>query len=694
MKLNKITTFLSSLLLSISLFSENLNVQDLYKEKKDSVPASVQSVNVYEYLASNHLPTMTGEESKEAKTNSEIERYNQELRDKWFNISGTVKIPALGGVEKLRQAYLIFGAKNTDIKNNTGPQRLDQSTLIDLEILSGSKSKMQRNLISLFEPYLHTAIGKVQLQKMLCQPLQNPDELQKRQNKIKELLADAPKLEQLNTALQGLTTNENEFLWFWKNLSKSTFDQLEKDAVPTVFPLPTVAMKQIEKIPSLTEGVSKGTLLFKLLLNPIVWTLVGTGFVLYKIGLEDLKELLCKENMEMVKLGLKDIWDNNSGVISFYGTYFSAITALITYQNIKDIAIYNEANNAILTKMNCVARFIDIAREVLGPDTFSREVIGSDEFSSESKEIASLINLLNTKTFKTRPSSLSYKGRAITAFTVINKLKNQFIPMLEKLGQLDAHVAIASFMQAQQNNYCFPSYVQKNKPYISINQYWHPFLNSNTVIKNDIELGGDGVKNIIVTGPNAGGKSTALKSITLAIILAQTLGITPASNMTLTPFKIINTYMNIADDAGSESLFQAEMHRAANLLELVKKQTNKDFIFIIMDELFTGTNPLEGQSAAYGVVRKLINFNNSMLVFVTHFQNLTKLEKETNGMIKNFKVWVDQSNGHISYPYLLAPGISNQTIALDLLTEEGFDPDILKHSYEMLNYLKKTSDKN
>lgn len=628
--------------------------------------------NIYEYIAEIHLPTMAHEESQEILKNAEIDRHNEDVqKSNFFKVGDVAQLPELGDVEKLRQAYLILGSQKQATKSFF--LRLDATTLDDLEILSGQKSKLQRHLIALFDPYFHSAIGKVQLQKMLCQPLTNIDELQKRQDKIRKLFVDTSKLEGLNKKLNRLRKAENEFLWFWKSMSTSAFDQLETLAVPKLIPLPGSMMHEVEKNPLATEAMSRTALGLQLLGNPISWAAIAFGIIISQIGWDASVRLF-----QLMADGSGEFVRQNPGVAS----YVFILTAFATYGNVKSFADYNAATNVFHAKMNSVATFIKTAEELLG-----------DEFVRKNKEdVATLVSLLKTSTFKSAPSFFAYKGRAVAAFTLMNELKNNFVTMLDKVGQVDAEVAVASFMQAQAKNkngvYCFPNYVEKEAPYINLGEYWHPFLNHETVITNDLELGQTASRNIIVTGPNAGGKSTALKSISLAIIMAQTLGIAPARSLTFTPFKIISTYMNVADDAGSESLFQAEMHRAANLVKLVKNQTGKDFIFVVMDELFTGTNPLEGTSAAYGVIKKLITYPNSMLIFVTHFKELTELEQETNGQIKNFKVWVDRQNGSISYPYKMVPGISDQTIALELLALEGFDPEILSQSVAQLDRMK------
>ena len=104
---------------------------------------------------------------------------------------------------------------------------------------------------------------------------------------------------------------------------------------------------------------------------------------------------------------------------------------------------------------------------------------------------------------------------------------------------------------------------------------------------------------MVITGPNAGGKSTFIKSITINVLLSQTLGISAASNFKITPFSLINTYLNIPDVKGKESLFEAEMHRARDHIKMLDKLDKHQFSFVIMDEIFSSTNPEEGISGGY-----------------------------------------------------------------------------------------------
>jgi DNA mismatch repair ATPase MutS len=149
--------------------------------------------------------------------------------------------------------------------------------------------------------------------------------------------------------------------------------------------------------------------------------------------------------------------------------------------------------------------------------------------------------------------------------------------------------------------------------------------------------------------------------------------------------KIAELYLNICDTTGKESLFQAEMHRAQKLITHLKELQAHEFAFIILDEIFTATNTTEGIAGAYGIAKKITRYNQCCYLIATHFLKLTELEQDTQEIYKNYQIRVcKNSDGSFIYLYTLKPGINDQAIALELLKQEGFDPDILEEAYKIL----------
>lgn len=295
-----------------------------------------------------------------------------------------------------------------------------------------------------------------------------------------------------------------------------------------------------------------------------------------------------------------------------------------------------------------------------------------------SPEVQNLLSMLNTSTFKGEPSFFTLTGRVLAAHKLMEQVKNELAPFFEAAGQLEAYYSVAKLYAAHidtKAHFCFVDFAHNDKPYINAQGFWNPFINANTVVTNNIEIDNNDVNhNVILTGPNTGGKSTVIKAVALNLLLAQTFGIAAADAMTITPFAVINCYLNITDDISSgTSLFHAEILRAKELVNQVKALEPQQFCFTILDEVFSGTNAEGGSQSAYQFAHELGQHANTVLVIATHFENMTELEKTSTftNMSVTAKVL---PNGTIDRPFKLETGAfrdPNNTILKALLQQEG-----------------------
>jgi energy-coupling factor transporter ATP-binding protein EcfA2 len=115
--------------------------------------------------------------------------------------------------------------------------------------------------------------------------------------------------------------------------------------------------------------------------------------------------------------------------------------------------------------------------------------------------------------------------------------------------------------------------------------YYLPHINDTPVL-NSIDLS----QNIMITGPNAAGKTTILKSTLINIIFTQQFGCGFYESAKLSPFKHIHCYLNIPDTSGRDSLFQAEARRCKEILDIII-ENKKDSHFCAFDELYSVTIP-------------------------------------------------------------------------------------------------------
>jgi hypothetical protein len=297
------------------------------------------------------------------------------------------------------------------------------------------------------------------------------------------------------------------------------------------------------------------------------------------------------------------------------------------------------------------------------------------------KRFQQLIKLLNTKTFAgPNPSFFSSSGTILIAYKLFSEkeTRSYFSQILQLIGEIDVYVALAQKVKMHENlnaKFCFVQFDQESKtPYIKAEEYWNPFIPVTEVITNSLYLNTGNEQNILLTGPNMSGKSTFLKMGIINIIMAQTFGISAAQSFTLTPFSTVLSYLNITDNiiAGA-SQFKAEVLRAEMLAKTITQLNPYEFAFIIVDEMFTGTAPTQAEAMSYNFMKHLSTFKNVLFINATHFDKLTNLEHETNGIVKNYHMSVDvNDNGKVTcYTRKLVPGKAIISSAEQVATESG-----------------------
>jgi energy-coupling factor transporter ATP-binding protein EcfA2 len=189
------------------------------------------------------------------------------------------------------------------------------------------------------------------------------------------------------------------------------------------------------------------------------------------------------------------------------------------------------------------------------------------------------------------------------------------------------------------------------------------------IVKNSYSLD----KNIIITGPNASGKTTLLKSTLFNIILSQQIGCGFYSCASVKIYDYIHCYINIPDTGGRDSLYQAEARQCKNILEAIENNGAKNH-FCVFDELYSGTNPDEAIDSAYGYLNYLNKFNNIDYVLTTHY---IKLCKKLNKQNTNFYMKVNNNSKDFEYTYKIKKGISKVKGAIKVLKDLNYPENII-----------------
>ena len=211
---------------------------------------------------------------------------------------------------------------------------------------------------------------------------------------------------------------------------------------------------------------------------------------------------------------------------------------------------------------------------------------------------------------------------------------------------------------------------------------YHPNIELDQAVKNNVILD----KNIIITGPNAAGKTTILKSIIINLLLSQQFGLGYYSNKTLIkPYDFIHCYINIPDTSHRDSLFQAEARRCKNIIDIIDENKDKRH-FCIFDELFSGTNPYEAIGCGTSYLKYLTNNENVSFLLTTHFDKLCKLLNK-NDKIINMRMKANIKDNKPHYYYKIEKGISKIRGGITVLRELRFSNDIVKNAENVLNNL-------
>ena len=221
--------------------------------------------------------------------------------------------------------------------------------------------------------------------------------------------------------------------------------------------------------------------------------------------------------------------------------------------------------------------------------------------------------------------------------------------------------------------------LEDKKTKLVLKQHHHPLIEDKPV-KNDLNL----KKNKVITGPNASGKTTLLKSTIINILLTQQVGYGYYKSGKITPFHHIHCYMNIPDTNGRDSLFQAEARRCLEILNNMEENKN-DRHFAIFDELYSGTNPYEAISSAHAYLKYISKNKKIKFMLTTHFIKLCDLLDDDKKYIENcnMKTTVDD-NDIPTYEYKIKKGISKIKGGICVLKDLKYPRKIIANTKKIL----------
>jgi DNA mismatch repair ATPase MutS len=295
----------------------------------------------------------------------------------------------------------------------------------------------------------------------------------------------------------------------------------------------------------------------------------------------------------------------------------------------------------------------------------SENVISIAAYMPERESIAMILSDIvfepvHKENLKTK---ISYS--AVAAYDVLFRVREQ-----QKVNRLMAHIyyldvllSIAAI--ANEKNFIFPKALAKGSASLLLEGVYHPELKS--PVSNDLTLNNN--RNFIfLTGANMAGKSTFLRSVSVAMFLAHMGFPVAAKKMEFSVMDGIYTTINLPDNLGiGASHFYAEVLRVKQVAAELSK--NKS-LFVIFDELFRGTNVKDANEASVAVSLSFAKKKNSMFIISSHIIEAGDELKQLNNI--GFLFLPTKMNGHMpEYTYRLENGITDDRHGMIIIRNEG-----------------------
>lgn len=237
------------------------------------------------------------------------------------------------------------------------------------------------------------------------------------------------------------------------------------------------------------------------------------------------------------------------------------------------------------------------------------------------------------------------------------------------IAQIDALASFAT--HAVNNDWVAPQL--SNKPEVRIQAGRHPVVEHSIehFTPNHCDLHSER-RLLMITGPNMGGKSTFMRQTALISLLARTGSFVPASAALIGPIDRIFTRIGAADDlAGGRSTFMMEMTEAAAILAGATPNS-----IVLMDEIGRGTSTYDGLSLAWAIALRLLQHNQSLTLFATHYFELTHLAA-TEQFAANVHLAAAETDQGIAFLHEVKEGPASRSYGIQVAQRAGIPASVI-----------------
>lgn len=393
-------------------------------------------------------------------------------------------------------------------------------------------------------------------------------------------------------------------------------------------------------------------------------------------------------------LNLSRYFDNLYSNINIENTVFSKIVDENTIEDRASNTLYNIRKNIknteqnIKNKLNSYMHSKYIQESVITSRNGRFVIPVKNEYRSEIKGFihdtsssGSTVFIEPLSVFELNNNLNNLKNdEAIEIEIILQKLSSLFFNITRELENNINLISIIDFAFAKAK---YARSIDATEPIIVNNKYInlikarHPLIDKSKSISNDISLGNN-FSSLVITGPNTGGKTVTLKTVGLLCLMAMSGLHIPAGEKS-SIFVFDNIFADIGDEQSISDSISTFSSHMINTIEITKKATQNSLV--LLDELGSGTDPIEGSSLAISIL-EFLNSKNILTIATTHYTEIKNFALVTNGF-ENASVEFDIENLSPTYNLLLGvPGTSN---AFAISKKLGLSESIINRAKDFVN---------
>lgn len=255
----------------------------------------------------------------------------------------------------------------------------------------------------------------------------------------------------------------------------------------------------------------------------------------------------------------------------------------------------------------------------------------------------------------------------------VGAVADEAVGGIEAASVLDLHLAKARL--AFETKGAAPQRVEAKSAFLQVQSGRHPLLDPAVVVPLDVAVGKG--NSVLITGPNTGGKTVAIKCVGLFVLMAQSGLFLPALDVRLAPFTQV--WADIGDEQSLEQSLSTFSGHLKNIAEALRGL--KDGALVLLDELGAGTDPAEGAALAISILREMADRGATVLAS-THYGELKAFAYNTPSFT-NAAMEFDPKTLRPTYRLLMgAPGASQ---ALRIAERYGIPKEIVERAREGLS---------